>query len=125
MKESGNKFGGIDFEGSWNGPQAAFLRAFGPFLLETYAPKAIVVFSAHWETEAGEAIMIADNDAQWQSENLYYDYYNFPEACYHLRFDSKTDGKVAARVAELLTRSDIPNKVVKNERGLDHGVSHL
>lgn len=35
------------------GPQGAlanFLKDFGPALLEKYQPKAIVVFSAHWET---------------------------------------------------------------------------
>jgi aromatic ring-opening dioxygenase catalytic subunit (LigB family) len=32
------------------GPLANFLRDFGPALLEKYKPKAIVVFSAHWET---------------------------------------------------------------------------
>ena len=32
------------------GPLANFLRDFGPALLEKYNPKAVVVFSAHWET---------------------------------------------------------------------------
>jgi 4,5-DOPA dioxygenase extradiol len=38
-----------DYHGP-NGPLASFLRMFGPFLLEKYRPKGIVVFSAHWET---------------------------------------------------------------------------
>lgn len=33
-----------------NGPLATFLKDFGPALLKKYSPKAIVVFSAHWET---------------------------------------------------------------------------
>lgn len=33
-----------------HGPHAEFLRHFGPFLLQRYKPKAIVIFSAHWET---------------------------------------------------------------------------
>lgn len=33
-----------------NGILATFLKDFGPALLEKYKPKAIVVFSAHWET---------------------------------------------------------------------------
>ena len=33
------------------GPLASFLKDFGPALLNKYKPKAIVVFSAHWETE--------------------------------------------------------------------------
>lgn len=32
------------------GPLANFLRDFGPVLLAKYKPKAIVVFSAHWDT---------------------------------------------------------------------------
>lgn len=32
-------------------PMANFLRDFGPALLKKYHPKAIVVFSAHWETD--------------------------------------------------------------------------
>lgn len=32
------------------GPLATFLKDFGPALLKKYNPKAIVVFSAHWET---------------------------------------------------------------------------
>jgi hypothetical protein len=32
------------------GPLASFLKDFGPALLKKYNPRAIVVFSAHWET---------------------------------------------------------------------------
>ena len=32
------------------GPLATFLRDFGPAVLEKYRPRAIVVFSAHWDT---------------------------------------------------------------------------
>ena len=33
-----------------DGTLAQFLRDLGPALLEKYKPRAIVVFSAHWET---------------------------------------------------------------------------
>ena len=36
--------------GGPKGPNAQFLRDFGKTLVEKYNPKAIVVFSAHWET---------------------------------------------------------------------------
>jgi aromatic ring-opening dioxygenase catalytic subunit (LigB family) len=39
------------YHGGPRGPLAQFLRFFGPFLLKTYKPKALVVFSAHWEAE--------------------------------------------------------------------------
>jgi aromatic ring-opening dioxygenase catalytic subunit (LigB family) len=32
------------------GELASFLRDLGPALVEKYQPKAVVVFSAHWET---------------------------------------------------------------------------
>ena len=38
-----------------NGPLGRFLKDFGPTLLEKYKPKAILVFSAHWET-SGERV---------------------------------------------------------------------
>lgn len=43
------------------GPLAEFLRDFGPALLEKYQPRAVVVFSAHWETSVerqGESISL-------------------------------------------------------------------
>jgi aromatic ring-opening dioxygenase catalytic subunit (LigB family) len=36
--------------GARGGPHSQFLQLFGRFLLQKYKPKAIVVFSAHWET---------------------------------------------------------------------------
>jgi aromatic ring-opening dioxygenase catalytic subunit (LigB family) len=40
----------LDAIGGPKGPHAQFLKDFGTTLLEKYNPKAIVVFSAHWET---------------------------------------------------------------------------
>ena len=34
-----------------NGPLSRFLKDFGRVLVEKYQPKAIVVFSGHWDTE--------------------------------------------------------------------------
>ena len=46
----GGGFGSVLKHAGPKGPLANFLRDFGPFLLEKYKPKAIVVFSAHWDT---------------------------------------------------------------------------
>lgn len=46
----GGGFGSILKHTGPKGPLANFLRDFGPVLLEKYKPKAIVVFSAHWDT---------------------------------------------------------------------------
>ncbi|CCG81994.1 4,5-DOPA dioxygenase extradiol-like protein [Taphrina deformans PYCC 5710] len=120
MKESGRSIS-PDFPGAHDGPHADFLRAFGPYLLRTYAPKAIVVISAHWETEKGDPIQIAQNTEAWQTENLYYDYYGFADAMYNLKFASRGDAGIAGRVKELLDGSGIPNETLINKRGLDHG----
>lgn len=40
----------LDSIGGPKGPNAQFLRDLGKTLVEKYNPKAIVVFSAHWET---------------------------------------------------------------------------
>ncbi len=48
-KESG-RFDTVASIGGPRGLHAQFLKQFGPFLLKKYKPKAIVVFSAHWET---------------------------------------------------------------------------
>ena len=40
----------LDSIGGPRGPNAQFLKDFGKTLMEKYNPKAIVVFSAHWET---------------------------------------------------------------------------
>jgi aromatic ring-opening dioxygenase catalytic subunit (LigB family) len=63
-----------------NGPIANFLKALGPFLLQRYKPKAILVFSAHWETQGHIEVM--NND---EKNELLYDYYNFPDELYKVR----------------------------------------
>ncbi|ORY83888.1 Extradiol ring-cleavage dioxygenase, class III enzyme, subunit B [Protomyces lactucae-debilis] len=112
------------FEGGPNGQQANFLRQFGPFLLETYKPKGIVVFSAHWEVDANAPILITDNTEAWQmsQDALYYDYYGFPDPMYQLRFQSKPDPELSQEVAALLSAAGINNSKVQNKRGFDHGV---
>ncbi|EMD38474.1 hypothetical protein CERSUDRAFT_135299 [Gelatoporia subvermispora B] len=78
------------------GPLANFLRDFGPALLEKYKPKAILVFSAHWET-VGERVVTDYGD-----ENpLLMDYYGFQPALYQLKFKSHGDTALARRIVEL------------------------
>ncbi|GJE86954.1 extradiol aromatic ring-opening dioxygenase [Phanerochaete sordida] len=111
------------------GPLSNFLRDFGPALLTKYNPKAIVVFSAHWET-LGERLVTDYGD-----ENpLYYDYYGFQPEMYRLKFKSRGDTAVSQRVVELFKESGLlartsskleprgPDGLGKNAPGLDHGV---
>lgn len=44
--------GGFEAYQGPNGPLASFLKVFGPALLKKYNPRAVVVFSAHWETSS-------------------------------------------------------------------------
>ncbi|EIN07687.1 Extradiol ring-cleavage dioxygenase class III enzyme subunit B [Punctularia strigosozonata HHB-11173 SS5] len=111
------------------GPLAAFLRDFGPALLKKYNPRAIVVFSAHWET-AGERVVTDYGD-----ENpLLYDYYGFQPELYELKFKSRGDAALAKRIVELYkeagqlarTTSKLESRGHDgrgfNGPGLDHGV---
>ncbi|KAJ3048396.1 hypothetical protein HK097_010561, partial [Rhizophlyctis rosea] len=110
------RFGSLTSIGGPKGPHQQFLREFGPFLLKTYQPKAIVVFSAHWETDKEIEVM------DYENNHLLYDYYGFPDEMYKITFESKGSHTVAQRVVELLQKSNIPAKTITKGRGLDHGV---
>lgn len=99
-----------------NGLHAQFLREYGPFLLKKYTPKAIVVFSAHYETSG--TIEVMSNDAN----PLYYDYYGFAKELYEVTWKSKGSHELAEKIVDLFKKSNIPAKTNKNNRGLDHGV---
>ncbi|KAJ3741883.1 Extradiol aromatic ring-opening dioxygenase [Lentinula detonsa] len=112
-----------------NGPLANFLRNFGPALLQKYSPKAIVVFSAHWET-LGERLV-----TDYGEENpLLMDYYGFPQESYELKFKSRGDKQLAERLVALYKEAgQLARTTSKLEPrgsdgrgfegpGLDHGV---
>ncbi|KAI0064702.1 Extradiol ring-cleavage dioxygenase class III enzyme subunit B [Artomyces pyxidatus] len=111
------------------GMLAAFLRDFGPALLAKYAPKGILVFSAHWETD-GERLVTDYGD-----ENpLLMDYFGFDAEMYELAFSSRGDGALSRRVAELFQAAGMPARLTTRDEprgqdgrgfmgpGLDHGV---
>ncbi|KAJ3032314.1 hypothetical protein HDV00_007689 [Rhizophlyctis rosea] len=110
------RFGALDSIGGPKGPHKKFLSEFGPWLLKTYNPKAIVVFSAHWETDQEIEVM------DYETNHLLYDYYGFPDEMYKITWESKGSHEVAERVVELLKKSNIPAKTITQGRGLDHGV---
>ncbi|KAF9409929.1 hypothetical protein BGZ94_001821 [Podila epigama] len=79
-------------------------------------PKAILVISGHWEGEGG-IIRVRTSE-----ENpLYYDFYNFPDHMYRLKYPSKGSPQLATRVLELLSKANIPAQA-ESKRGIDHGV---
>jgi 4,5-DOPA dioxygenase extradiol len=76
-------------------------------------PNAILVASAHWETDRPEVTAVAVNDT-------IHDFYGFPRALYELTYPAPGDAALAERVLGLLAQADLPG-TVDTRRGLDHG----
>ncbi|KAH8923337.1 Extradiol aromatic ring-opening dioxygenase [Atractiella rhizophila] len=109
-----------------------FLKDFGNTLLEKYKPKAILVFSAHWETY--EERLVTDYG---DSNPLLYDYYGFPKEMYEFKYESRGDQALSQRVVELFKQAGLKartttvkesrgqcgsNRFREADSGLDHGV---
>ncbi|KAJ5298282.1 uncharacterized protein N7443_006402 [Penicillium atrosanguineum] len=78
-------------------------------------PRAVVVFSAHWQ---GGKDTIYVNTAEMT--DLIYDFYGFPDHYYKETYPNVGSKEVAHKVLDLLKEAGIESKGVK--RGLDHGV---
>ncbi|GAA5860380.1 hypothetical protein JCM8547_003485 [Rhodosporidiobolus lusitaniae] len=77
-----------------SGTLANSLKDLGPALMDKYKPKAIVFFSAYWETEHG--VVVTD----YGDENPYLrDYYGFPDKLYQLKFQTDRLLPEACKVA--------------------------
>lgn len=100
-----------DPAGIWTGMER-FLASLPGSLPER--PKAILVVSAHWETD-GFAFTGA------RRPPLIYDYYGFPPHTYELRYDAPGAPELAERAANLLVSHGLAARI-DPERGLDHGV---
>lgn len=92
------------------------LEAIGREITQTVKPSAIVVFSAHWQSDTPNAIEVNTSE----QEPLLYDFYGFPKHYYAQKFPNKGSPELASRVIDLLNEAGI--KTVRSERGLDHGV---
>jgi 4,5-DOPA dioxygenase extradiol len=77
-------------------------------------PKAIVIFTAHWESEI-TTISSTDN-----GYDMIYDFYGFPEELYSIKYGAKGSTEIASKVQGMLKSHGIKSKLVA-ERGLDHG----
>ena len=89
----------------------AFLQAV-PSRLGT--PAAILVVSAHWETEI-PTLTGAPRPA------LIYDYYGFPEETYRIGYPAPGDPHLAHRMSAMLRSAGLEGRV-DTERGFDHGL---
>ncbi len=76
-------------------------------------PKAILVASAHWETERPELNAVAVNDT-------IHDFYGFPPALHAMLYPAPGAPELAERAAVLLDQSGLA-AALDRERGLDHG----
>ena len=76
-------------------------------------PKAIVIASAHWETNVP---MLTGSP---RPETIH-DFYNFPEPLYRLRYPAPGDPALAHRVQALLREAGV-TAGIDGTRGLDHG----
>lgn len=75
-------------------------------------PRAIVVVSAHWETEGAAVTGAARHET-------IHDFYGFPDALFDVRYPAPGDADLAARVSHLLAPEAV---TIEPARGLDHGV---
>jgi 4,5-DOPA dioxygenase extradiol len=89
---------------------AALYRALGQSLP---LPKAVLVVSAHWETDHLQIGEIRSH------QRLIYDFMGFPESLYQLQYPAPGAPWLAERLISLFPPNLAPVVV---ERGLDHGV---
>jgi 4,5-DOPA dioxygenase extradiol len=87
-----------------------FLAALGGTLPR---PSAIVIASAHWDTERPAVNAVAVNPT-------IHDFYGFPPALYALRYPAPGSATIAGRVAALLEAAGLDCEL-DPARGLDHG----
>lgn len=107
--------GGPNFMEDTDHPAYAKLVAVGREITTKVKPKAVVVFSAHWQDGPNK---IKINVAE--QTDIIYDFYGFPPHYYEYEYPNKGSREVAEKVIEKLTVAGI--EVERVERGLDHGV---
>jgi 4,5-DOPA dioxygenase extradiol len=77
-------------------------------------PKAIVIFTAHWEEDI---LTISSKDDVYDT---IYDFYGFPDKLYTLKYEAKGSKQIAAILEERFKKHGIAVRK-DTERGLDHG----
>jgi aromatic ring-opening dioxygenase catalytic subunit (LigB family) len=100
-----------DPNGTWTGMER-FLSGIADILPQR--PRAILIISAHWETDG---FAFTGNPAP----DLVFDYYGFPAQTYELKYPVPGDPELAEQARGLLTAARLKAEV-DPERGLDHGV---
>ncbi|MBJ6759481.1 dioxygenase [Myxococcaceae bacterium JPH2] len=93
----------------------AYPRALHDFGASASQARALVVVSAHWETEGEVAVTSSE------APPLIYDFYGFPAPLYQLRYPARGAPGLAVDIVALLREAGIPARA-EPTRGLDHGV---
>jgi 4,5-DOPA dioxygenase extradiol len=91
-----------------SGPALARLAA------ELPRPKAIVIVSAHWESQE---LLVASQP----KPETWHDFGGFPAELFAVQYPAPGEPELAAKVAELLTKSGLPARL-DPKRPFDHGV---
>ena len=107
--------GGPNFMEDQDHPAFLKLGETGREITTKVKPKAVVVFSAHWQHGPST---VAVNVAE--KTDLIYDFYGFPPHYYEYEYPNKGSREVAEKVIEKLSIAGIG--VDRVHRGLDHGV---
>lgn len=77
-------------------------------------PKAIVIFTAHWENETTTISSLKG------TYDMIYDFYGFQDELYSIEYPAKGSVEVAFKVQTMLRNNGIDSHLDEN-RGLDHG----
>jgi len=85
--------------------------------LDVEHPSAIVIISAHWESQSDQVLITAKDEYS----TLLYDYGGFPRHTYEIKYPAPGNSKLSAEILELLQKSGIKGKLDHN-RNFDHGV---
>jgi 4,5-DOPA dioxygenase extradiol len=107
--------GGPNFMENQSHPAFVKLTEIGLEITTKVKPKAVVVFSAHWQDSPNSVQINVDEKA-----NIIYDFYGFPSHYYEYEYPNRGSSEVAEKVIEKLGAAGVEVQRVK--RGLDHGV---
>jgi 4,5-DOPA dioxygenase extradiol len=91
-----------------SGPALARLAA------ELPKPKAIVIVSAHWESNE---LLVSGNP----QPETWHDFGGFPQALFDVQYPAPGNPQLATQVVELLKAADLPARI-DAKRPFDHGV---
>lgn len=83
-------------------------------LAQSMKPKAIVVFTAHWEEEI---LSVTYTDDVYET---IYDFYGFPPELYAIKYPAKGSKQLASKLVDRFQKHGIAVRK-EEKRGLDHG----